>query len=96
MGVCKANGASSSTKMLCNQAPYVVPQENTGGGSNGGGSNGGGRGSSGSEKLSAGDDVGITVGVLALIAIVFVIGLFAYRSKQETKRTDNFLGGDDM
>ena len=92
MGVCHADdvdGFRGSMKMLCNQAPYVVPQENTGGGSNGGG---GGS----SKKLSAGDDVGIILGVLAVIALAFMIGAFVCRSKQETKGTEKFLGGDDM
>ena len=80
MGACTAHHVDpytfrASTKRLCNQAPYVVPQENTGGGSNGGGG-----GSSEIDelkdtlkKLSAGFDVGIILGVLAVIAIAFMI-----------------------
>ena len=49
-----------------------------------------------SEKLSAGDDVGIAIAVLALIAIVSVIGLYMYRSTQEATRTMGFVGGDDV
>ena len=64
------------------------PDTPTSGGSHGG--------SHGSEKPSAGDDVGMTVGALAVIAIVAVIGMYIYRSKEAARHSAGFFGGDEV
>jgi hypothetical protein len=81
---CAANGAGVCTTLNPSAFPTAFPTANRGGGSHG------------SEKLSAGDDAGITVGALALIAIVAVIGMYIYRSKVAVRRSAGFFGGDEV